>query len=207
MMKWERQQRHRAEKGASVIGSAALAAGMFAVNLVGESLSVRADDPLTKKALLAYPSAVVAPKVTDNHFLDVAMMAAPAVASLELAKESTSKKELGTMAILAHGLACATNTIAARSGWLTSEELTGNDDGFSAIWLAWAVKAGLDRAANAKSTKERLAWGGGTAMLVAGATVGSYMTRDTVGSKLDATAHASGAAVGIGAFLRTYRRR
>jgi len=194
-MELPRANRSQHKKGGAIFATLPLYAGMLAANfLARESMVVRANDPGHRKALRAYPSALIAPETSGNRVTDTLATVGMAALSIETARRVRNIKELAFTAIASHGMACAANTVAGR--WLTDEEKEQEDVGFSAIAIGVATDYMLHRADSADSRAARWAWRAGLAAVVGGSTVGSYAAND----KLGATAHVAGATVGAATY-------
>jgi hypothetical protein len=185
-----------------------LGVAIVAANLVDtERMTVYADDPLSRQAVLALPSALPAPEVTGNNALDIAIQVGTAAISCEAIRRTSNVRHIAATALSAQVVACAANAVAERSGWLTAAERTQPDVGFSSISIAWATEFLLDRADKADTPLQKGLWRTGTAVLAGTMSVGSYVAEGGQGgSKLEMVAHGSAAAVGFIAHLLGKRR-
>ena len=186
----------------------ALSAGMQLANVAfRDKLTVHADDPLSRKLLRGMPSAFVASEVTGNKVVDTAAAIAMAATGTEAARRTTSMDELIRTGLEAQLAAIGVNTAISESKWLPENEKSREDDGFSAVALAFGIKSLLDRAHKAESTKKRLAWYAGAAALAGVSTVVPLSVKKPGhGGVLEAAAHASGVAVGVRAHLRGLKK-
>lgn len=179
--------------------TATVSAGILLANLLDrESMVVHANDPLSKQAALALPSALPSPELNGPGHLamDTAVQIGTAAGSLLAvqSRNNTPLKEVAAMALTAQVGACAVDAAVERSGWLTAAERTQEDVGFSAISVAWFTKFLLDRAN--QSTAHARRWYAGLAVF-AGTFVGlTPLYEGSQGGKLDATSHAAGLAAG-----------
>lgn len=181
--------------------TASVSLGLLMAELGPRSaMVVHADDPLAKQMELALPSALPTPEMTGSRPVDTALHIGLTGASLEIARRTSSRRELLTSAVGAQALACAAGAGVERSGWLNSTERAQEDVGFSSIFTAWFTKYLFDRWSQAKTPREKLRYVGGMAA-GAGAIVGLALM-DSKGAKLDLTAHFSGAFTGWAAHMR-----
>lgn len=169
------------------------------------AMVVRADDPLDKQAARALPSAWPTPEMTGVRALDTGLHMGMAGASLEIARRTTSRRELVTTALGAQALACGANAVAERSGWLSPAERGQEDVGFSSIFIAWLTKSRLDRLAQAQTGREKLRHAGELAAGAAVILACSLVDGDS--GKLDLVAHTAGAFAGWAAHMRGESRQ
>jgi hypothetical protein len=173
-------------------------AGMLAANhFFRDPLVVKANDPVKRKLLRAFPSALISPEATGNRVLDSLTTVGMAALSIETARRVRNSKEMAMTAIVAHGLATAANVAVDHLGLLNEEEREQEDVGFSTVAIAIGIDYMLHRADHAKSKKGRTAWRSAVTVLAGGSVVGSYAAKD----KLAASAHVAGALVGGAAYL------
>ncbi len=200
-----RELRSKSDKKPGRLWAGTIAASILAADfLVRDSLVVRQRDTLTKKALRAFPSAFAVPGMTGNKTADTLFAMTTVGISVEVARRTSSAKELAVTSVGAHALACTVNTLLERTGQLSDEERDAEDVGSSAVALALAVKYGTDRLATAETTKARLGWSLGLTALVGATVVAPYISRDTHRTgTMDAAAHLSGAFTGVVSSLAT----
>src|SRR5258708_879905 len=118
------------EKKGNTLATLPLYAAMIAANyLVREPLVVRQSDTPQRKFLMAFPSAFVASKATNNRLVDTISAVSIAALSIETSRNVRNAKELAFTAIASHGAACAINAGVDRLGWLSEEERDQEDVG------------------------------------------------------------------------------
>jgi len=167
-----------------------------------QELTVHAGDSLPVQAERAFPSALP----TSATALDLVVPLAQTAATIEIARATTSQKELLGMAATAQVLACSADAVADRT-WLDPAERAQPDVGFSAISDAWISKLLLDVGDRRRNPFAR--WGFRAAALVGAsyATVGEYLVNGADGGKLDLTSHTAGIVVGVGTYLLEKRKK
>ena len=188
------QARNRLQTAYLTLGVLATTVAMNV--LAPEELIVHASDSLPAQVERAFPSALP----TGETMLDLVIPLAETAATIELARSTTSQRQLLGMAATAQVLACSADAVADRV-WLDSAERAQPDVGFSAISDAWIIKLLLDLGDRRRNRFAR--WGFRVAALAGAsyATVGEYIVNGVNGGKLDLTSHTAGIAVGVGTYL------
>ena len=194
-------------KDAKVTVVAAL--GLVAVNVMyGDSLTVHTSDPLVRQLEMAVPSAFGTPDATGVGALDFGGVTTLTLTTLEVARRTTSLRELAAIAISAQMVSCGTDALIDQTG------LIGNttDVGSSAIAMALGTKFLLDRVVSADSENTRRLWRLGAAAYAAAMTLGAYAFLGGDDGKLDMISHCSALAVGavayrLGAWRRDHRKK
>jgi hypothetical protein len=171
-----------------------------------QDMMVYANDPLTRQALLAFPSALPTPEVTGNPAADLAIQCASTALTTEIARRSSTSRQLIGTAITAQAVSCGVDALVERTGWLSVFERSQPDVGFSAISAAWFGKLFLDRAQRAKTPLRRNLWRAGLAVYGGTITAGYYFLNGAEGGKLDLTSHAAGLVVGVAAHFIGQRK-
>ena len=169
------------------------------------AMVVHANDPPLKQIGLALPSALPTPELTGSQIVDTGLNIALTGASLEIARRTTSRRELLTSAVGAQALACAADAVVERSGWLSSTEKAQEDVGSSSIFIAWLTKYLLDKWAQAETAREKLRYVGQMAAGVG--VIATSALLDSKSGKLDVTAHVSGVFAGWVAYMRGDTRK
>ncbi|HEV2412846.1 MAG TPA: hypothetical protein VGS28_03500 [Candidatus Saccharimonadales bacterium] len=179
------------------LGVCALMAVTNALDRSGAGMMVYANSPLSEQAIRALPSALPTPVTTGNLPVDIAIQAAETFVTAEVARRTSSAKQLLGGAVAAQVLSCSVDAAVERTGWLNAAERMQPDVGFSAISAAWLTKFFLDRAERAKTPLRKGLWRLGMAAYAGTITLGYYFMDRASGGKLDLTSHASGIAVGV----------
>jgi hypothetical protein len=179
---------------------------MVLANTVDRNLLVvHANDPLSKQAGLALPSALPAPSLGDyGRSVNVGTQIATTVVSFEAARSTSSPAELAGTALAAQVASCGADAAVERTGWLTQAERAQEDVGFSAISTAWFTKFLLDRAQ--RSTDNGRLWLTSAGVFAGTVVIGLPIYEGSQGGKLDAVSHSAGLAVGIIAHKLSRRR-
>jgi hypothetical protein len=179
---------------------------MVLANTVDRSaLVVHANDPLSKQAELALPSALPAPSLGDyGRTMNVGTQIATTVVSFEAARTTSGVGELVGTAVVAQVASCGADAAVERIGWLTQAERAQEDVGFSAIGTAWFTKFLLDRAHISKDRGRR--WLAATAAFTGTVAIGLPLYEGSQGGKLDAISHTAGLAVGFLAHKLSLRK-
>ncbi len=184
--------------------SLVLAGGMLMANLLDpEALSVHVNTPLIKQAALSISSALPAPDIYPNSpgYLNIPWQVGYSVLSLEFARKTASRKQIGAVALGSQIAASAADYAIGQTGFINAAERAQPNNGASAMAIAILVMSALDRARTASSTRARYLWNIGTLGFVSSMTAGAYLVEGRNGAKLDLVAHSLGAAVGAGGFM------
>ena len=186
------------QSNAALLGSILLA-NTFA----REDLAVEAGDSFSKKALLAFPSILIAPDLTGNNLIDTSIMGLTALFSLEAVRKTSTNQEILITGIGSQILGCILNSSISELFWLKNPENNPKDVGFSSISVAWITKYLLDRMDSSRSDKESSIMKTCFKLFAGISTIGPYFVEDSRSAILDSLSHISGLLVGY----MSYRSR
>lgn len=178
--------------------------------LAHREASMQAGSDIVQHAEKAFPSAFATPNIGADVLgvhdyaigkaIDIPAEAIPAAASVALlrnAPEKTSLKELAGMFVAAQGLAVSGDAALAQEHVLSQTERHTQDNGFSAVYLAFFSKLVFDkigRTENARLRHIRQALAGAAAgALIIGT---SFIDRDNLWT--DIVSHTAGVLTGAG---------
>lgn len=173
---------------------------------------VHADANWDKRIETAFPSALVAPQVSDDlgypsHNLDIAIASGEVTAATGAALLTGSRPgELVAIGVGAQVAATAADGFVDHAQLLSRQEAHGMDVGPSAIVGAFFMKAIADQWWKADKSKSKQAWAAAGAGLASIMTAASYYF-DRKNGTLDLASHTAGMAVGALASCIKNRRK